>query len=289
MELGAPLADDLARRDFTVNTLALRLADGALQGVPEARADLDARVLRVLHDDSFRDDPTRLVRLARYAGRLGFEAEPHTAGLARAAVAGGALATVSGERLGAELRLLLAREPQPAVLVTLAGYGLGDSLLPGFSVDLALAERALALCPADAGPGLVALGSALRGAPRPELEARLRALGLPAGELASIVACAGVDELLAGLRGARPSRADELLSRRPLEAAVLAAAAGSEPARDWIGRARRLRVAIGGEDLLAAGLSGPAVGRGLRAARAALLDGEASDAAAQLAAALAAA
>ena len=69
----------------------------------------------------------------------------------------------------------------------------------------------------------------------------------------------------------------------------MAAAAGSEAARDWLERGRHLRTAIGGDDLLAAGLSGPAVGRGLRAARAALLDGEAPDREAQLAAALAAA
>jgi tRNA nucleotidyltransferase (CCA-adding enzyme) len=65
VELGAALEEDLARRDFTVNTLALRLADGELRGAPGAREDLDARLLRVLHDASFRDDPTRLLRLAR--------------------------------------------------------------------------------------------------------------------------------------------------------------------------------------------------------------------------------
>ena len=74
-----------------------------------------------------------------------------------------------------------------------------------------------------------------------------------------------------------------------MEAAVVTAAAGSEAARDWLGHGRHLRTAIGGDDLLAAGLSGPAVGRGLRAARAALLDGEAPDRDAQLSAALAAA
>ena len=68
---------------------------------------------------------------------------------------------------------------------------------------------------------------------------------------------------------------------------MLAAAAGSEPARDWLDRGRHLRLAITGDDLLAAGLSGPAVGRGLRAARAALLDGDAPDRDSQLAAALA--
>jgi tRNA nucleotidyltransferase (CCA-adding enzyme) len=288
VKLGVPLEEDLARRDFTVNTLALRLADGELRSAPGATEDLDARVLRVLHDASFRDDPTRLLRLARYAGRLGFEVEAHTAALARLAVSVGALGTVSGERLGAELRLL-AGEPQPAALEVLGEHGLGRALLPGFGVDRALAERAIALCPVDARSGLVALGSAVRDARADELSARLRELGLPAGEAEAVAGCAELDRLLAGLDGARPSEADAVLRHRPLEAAVLAAAAGSEPARDWLERARHLRTQIGGDDLLAAGLSGPPVGRGLLAARAALLDGDAPDREAQLAAALAAA
>jgi tRNA nucleotidyltransferase (CCA-adding enzyme) len=288
VELGASLGEDLARRDFTVNTLALRLADGELTGVDGARDDLDGRVLRVLHDASFRDDPTRLVRLARYAGRLGFAVEPHTAALAGLAISVGALGTVSGERLGAELRLL-AGEPQPAALAALAERGLGRALLPGFALDTGLTERALALCPVDARSGLVALGSAVRDAAAADVAARLRELGFPAGEAEAIVACAELDRLLSELDGARPSETDALLRRRPVEAAVVAAAAGSEAARDWLERARHLRLEIDGDDLLAAGLAGPPIGRGLLAARAALVDGEALDREAQLAAALAAA
>jgi tRNA nucleotidyltransferase (CCA-adding enzyme) len=287
VELGVPLEEDLARRDFTVNTLALRLADAELRGAPGACEDLEARVLRVLHDASFRDDPTRLLRLARYAGRLGFEVEPHTAALARLAVSVGALGTVSGERLGAELRLL-AGESQPAALAALDEHGLGRALLPGFRLDAALAERAVALCPVDARPGFVALGSAVRDARADEVAGRLRELGFPAGEAEAVVACAELDRLLSALRDVRPSAADAVLRHRPLEAAVLAAAAGSEPARDWLERARHLRVSIGGDDLLAAGLSGPAIGRALLAARSALLDGDAPDRESQLAAALAA-
>ena len=285
VELGAALEEDLARRDFTVNAIALRLADGELRAVPGARADLEARTLRVLHDASFSDDPTRLLRLARYAARLRFGVEPHTAALAQAAVSAGVLWTVSGERLGAELRLL-AREPQPAAIAALERYGLGAALLPGFALDPGVAERALKLCPIDARPGLVALAATVRAAPPAELAARLRDLAFPAAEAEAIAAGAQLDGLLAALDGARPSDAEALLCHRPLEAAVLAAAAGAEPARDWLVRARHVRTAIGGHDLLAAGLAGPAVGRGLRAARAALVDGDAPDRDAQLAVAL---
>ena len=323
VELGAPLQDDLARRDFTVNTLALRLDDGTPAGWPGAREDLAAGVLRVLHDGSFRDDPTRLLRLARYAARLGFAPAPRTAELAADAIADGALSTVTGERLGAELRLL-AREPQPAALRELERHGLGAALLPAFRLDEGLTARAVALsgetrapgdepAPDDAAeatsvenraprdepapdgaaeatrprPDLVALGATVRGADAAELAARLRELAFPAADAAAIVACAGVDALVAELAGQPPSAADVVLRRRPLEAAVLAAAAGSAPARDWLERGRHERLAITGDDLLAAGLSGPAVGRALQAARAALLDGSAPDRDAQLAAALA--
>src|SRR5690606_2280907 len=86
VELGASLYEDLARRDFTINAMALHLADGELIAWPGAEEDLRARRLRVLHDRSFTDDPTRLLRLARYAARLEFEPEPHTDALAAAAV-----------------------------------------------------------------------------------------------------------------------------------------------------------------------------------------------------------
>jgi tRNA nucleotidyltransferase (CCA-adding enzyme) len=290
VELGATLEEDLARRDFTVNTLALRLVDGELTGFPGAGEDLAARVLRVLHDGSFRDDPTRLVRMARYAARLGFAPEPRTAELAQAAIAGGALATVTGERLGAELRLL-AREPQPAAMQALDRFGLGAALLPGFGVDAPLVERAVALCDAATGSpspraDLVALGAVVRGADPAALATRLRELAFPAAEAEAVVAGAGAGALVAELAGTPPSAADLVLRRLPLEAAVLAAAAGSEAARAWLDRGRHERLAIDGNDLLAAGLSGPAVGRALQAARAALLDGSAPDRDSQLAAAL---
>ena len=286
--LGATLDEDLARRDFSVNALALRPADGALRGVPGAEADLAAGVLRVLHDASFRDDPTRLLRLARYAARLGFAPDAHTTELAAAAVAGGALATVTGERLGAELRLL-AREPQPDALEALARDGLGVVLLPGFTVDPGLVRAALALAAAagDVPADRVALAAAVRGAPAAALAARLRELAFPAADATAIVAAATVDP--AALRDARPSAADAVLGRLPAEAAVLAAACGAAPARDWLERDRHARLAIGGDDLVAAGLAGPAVGRGLAAARAALLDGAAPARDDQLAIAVAAA
>lgn len=84
---------DLFRRDFTVNALAarVRLRDGlpdigTIVDEVGGLADLEAGIMRVLHDDSFRDDPTRLLRLIRFTYRLGFQVDTHTAQLAKQAV-----------------------------------------------------------------------------------------------------------------------------------------------------------------------------------------------------------
>jgi tRNA nucleotidyltransferase (CCA-adding enzyme) len=290
VEVGATLREDLARRDVTVNAIALRLADGELAAWEGALDDLEAGVLRVLHDGSFREDPTRLLRMARYAARLGFAVEEHTARLAREAVRAGAPATVTGSRLGAELRLAL-REPQPAALTELERFGVGRAVVhERFAVDRGLVERALALAPDDARADLVALAAACARVPPDELAARLDALEFTARERATVVAAVrGV--ALADRLAAADSDVGiwRLLRREPPEAVALAGAAdpGAEGrARRWLGELRHVRLAITGDDLVAAGLRGPAVGRGLEAALEALLDGAAPEREAQLATAL---
>lgn len=296
VELGVSLAADLERRDFTVNAIAVALEDGRVAAVPEAFEDLAAGRLRVLHPRSFSDDPTRLVRGARYAARLGFEYDGATAKLARAAIEAGAPATVSGSRLGAELGLLL-REPQPEAIQRLAWGGLGEAVLGAeLRPDPESLRRALALCPPEARADLVALAASwpARGE---EVTRRSRELGFTAGELVVLGAAASLPFVLdsledAGGEGPPPrSKADGVLRRKPLELAVLAAAAGrpgAAAARRWLEVDRHRRLAISGDDLVEGGLSGPAVGTGLAAARAAMLDGTAPDRDAQLAAALAA-
>ncbi len=150
----APLAEDLLRRDFTANAIAVGLLGeerGAVLTAPHALEDLHARRLRVLHERSFLDDPTRLWRMVRYRARLGFAVEPHTAELAARAVAADALATVSGARLGAELRLALA-EPDPlAALAEADRLGLLGALHPRLRFEAQLLGRALELLDADRG------------------------------------------------------------------------------------------------------------------------------------------
>ena len=290
----APLADDLERRDFTVNAIALRLADGDLRAAPGALEDLEARRLRVLHDASFIDDPTRLFRLVRYASRLGFEIEPHTLALAGAAIDGGALATVSGPRVGAELRLLAREEDPIAGFVALRELGLDRAVNPGFGLDdEALARRALELLPSDARRDRLVLALAGRRVPAAELSRLLDAMAFEAEDRDVIVATAArAEEVARALAAAQaPSEIAAAAADAPAELVAVAGALGPDSrARDWLKTLRHVSLSIDGRDLLAAGVpEGPAIGRGLRAALAAKLDGRALSREDELAEALGAA
>jgi tRNA nucleotidyltransferase (CCA-adding enzyme) len=293
----ATLREDLLRRDFTVNAIAITLGGsraGELTAAPNALADLSAGRLRVLHDRSFIDDPTRLIRLARYASRLGFEVEPRTLALARSAVAAGALDTVSGARIGSDLRLL-AREDDPvAAFAALRELGVDRAVDPRLGLaDAQLARAALALLPPDGRRDLLVLAIAAAAVPRADLAALLDELAFDAGSRDRIVAAAsGADRAAAALAAAtRPSEVAAALPGASVELAALAGALGpAEPAREWLERLRHVRLEIDGNELLAAGVpEGPAVGRGLRAALAAKLDGRVAGRDAELAEALRAA
>ena len=293
----AGIEEDLQRRDFTVNALAVALSGpeaGHLVTVPAALEDLDSGRLRVLHSASFLDDPTRLLRLARYGERLGFTAEPETAQLATSAIARGALDTVSGPRIGTELRLLAGEEDPVAALRALAPWRLDRAIHPRLSLeDPQLARAALHLLPAAGRRDRLVLAAAARGVPARALEALLDALGFTAGDREVIVAAATRAPAVAAAlqRAASASEIAAAIGAAPEEAVALAGALGPDAAaREWFERLRGVRLEITGTDLLAAGIpSGPDIGRGLARALAAKLDGAAPDRAAELEVALASA
>lgn len=146
------LEDDLQRRDFGLNALALTLdAAPQLLDVTGGLADLQGRVLRPLHPQSFREDASRLVRGARLAGRLGLQAH---AELLRQVPDALELAPHT-KRLWAELRQLLA-EPQPAAAVrALNRWGAG-ALLPAGTLPLFEALEAAGAASTPAVPDLYA-------------------------------------------------------------------------------------------------------------------------------------
>jgi tRNA nucleotidyltransferase/poly(A) polymerase len=122
------LKDDLLRRDFSINAIAMDLQSGQLHDPTNGERDLAARVVRVLHPKSFIDDPTRIFRAIRLAVRLGFDVEGDTERLMTEAVAGGAMATVSKERLWRELFLAMDEEEAPRVLSELSRRNVLENL-----------------------------------------------------------------------------------------------------------------------------------------------------------------
>ncbi len=285
--------EDLDRRDFTVNMIAVAIGtgrSGKLRHAIGALEDLAASRLRVLHEQSFIDDPTRLLRLARYAARLGFEVEDHTAVLAREAIADGALETVSGARIGAELRLALSEDDAVAALAAMDDLGLLSALHPRLRLDREALERGLALLPRDGHPDLLAMAVltlplALRAGddPRAELVALLNRLEFSAPDRDRIAAAStAVPRLVDELSGAeRPSQLRAAVAGIPPEGIALAGVVSepaAEPARRWLAELRSVRLAITGDDLLAAGIpEGPEIGRRLERVLKLRLDGELAD------------
>ena len=115
------LKDDLLRRDFSINAIAVDILSGEFHDPANGVHDIESKHIRVLHEQSFIDDPTRIFRALRLAARLGFTLEAQTAELLRDAIAHGALATVTRERLWRELFLAMDEAEAPKVLDALAG------------------------------------------------------------------------------------------------------------------------------------------------------------------------
>jgi tRNA nucleotidyltransferase (CCA-adding enzyme) len=249
VEPSRSIEDDLRRRDFTINAMAIPLhGEPRLIDPHGGEADLATRQLRVLHDGSFVDDPTRALRAARYAARFGFELEGRTAELIREAD----LSTVSVDRRDAELLRLAAEEGPASGFALLAEWGLLE-LRPG---GTELVRRAAELLEGEPWRGSAPRDRALLAA----------ALGPPRGEVA--LAVAEPESPSQGVRLAAPHEGVEL---------VLARALGGEWLDRYVEEWRDVALEIDGSDLIDAGLSqGPALGRGLEEALRRKLDGEVS-------------
>lgn len=126
------IEDDLRRRDFTINAMAVRL-DGEGFGVVldplGGQADLERGVIRVLHHKSFIDDPTRIFRAIRYEGRYSFHIDPATQELINSEALK-VLHSLSGERLRHELDLILDEDESAKMILRIASLGLLDAIHP---------------------------------------------------------------------------------------------------------------------------------------------------------------
>ncbi len=283
---------DLWRRDFSMNALALQLspasAAGRLLDVCGGLGDLERKRVRVLHDRSFIDDPTRILRALRFARRYGFEIETETAELIKGALP--MLGRITGARVRNELELIL-REPKAAeVLRNLQALGAPESIHPAFRVSSKLEQRLK--IPPEAMPRWAETAA-------DDLALRWNLLLAEVGPNAALAVCQRLDmtqrvtrSVVATARlvaaataisgaGARPSEITRLLDGKP-EVSLLAAWITLSPAAqknidDYAKRWRHLRPSISGEDLKRRGLlPGPRYKTLLDALRSAWIDGDIS-------------
>ena len=136
------LRDDLMRRDFSINAMAMDLTDGSIHDPAGGEADLRNRIVRVLHDQSFIDDPTRIFRAVRLATRLGFTFDETTSALMRAAIDTNAMSTITKERIWHELFLAMDEAEAPRVVAKLSEVGALSELFGTRVADPAQLESA---------------------------------------------------------------------------------------------------------------------------------------------------
>ncbi|MEB3237042.1 MAG: CBS domain-containing protein [Candidatus Sericytochromatia bacterium] len=300
----AGLRHDLGRRDFTVNALALRIDGEAFGEVVDFFGgvdDLESGHLRTLHNLSFIEDPTRLVRGVRFAMATGLRFHPETEGFARYATSSGRLDGVGGERLKNELRKLLTRGEAAAgvqALADLDAWRLVSGALAGWHPSERFVDRLAPVTawlaeqgeePAEAA-FLLVLGGLLA-----QLEDQGRAdalarLHLPGGEQHRLTAAlsrhARLEREHPGWFRRSPSeRYQQLADLERLGLALMALLSETGnllPVLDEHLAHRRLEVAVDGDWLRQQGLPpGPRTGEVLRRVRAALIDGKVATAADQ--------
>jgi tRNA nucleotidyltransferase (CCA-adding enzyme) len=144
--------EDLARRDFTINAMAMHISPrryGDLLDPFDGLGDIGRGVLRVLHEQSFADDATRVLRGIRFCARYGYRFEQRTRRILNASLDAGCMATISGKRVRRELELIFTEENAAAGIRLLDRYGILGSIYEGLSLSplkrkrLATAARAL--------------------------------------------------------------------------------------------------------------------------------------------------
>jgi tRNA nucleotidyltransferase (CCA-adding enzyme) len=291
----ATIEEDLGRRDFSVNALAVDLGSDTFELLDPhgGRRDLERGRLRVLHPLSFVEDPTRMLRAARYAERLGVALDGWSARCQALALRLAPYAALSGERVASELERVLGDTRPAAALVRLGRTGVFRLLDPRYRFDDATARRIVQL-PATldwartmelAVSGLEVLALALTASQPPAVaEACLVWLAVRGEPLARLLRARAEGALLASrLRAAEGAAA---------KARVLAGRTGVELAWLWLTADAALRSTLAtvvvarrgarpelrGDEVIALGVPrGPQVARVLTGLRDARLDGTVHD------------
>jgi len=288
------LQEDLARRDFALNTLAVPLGGSGPLGLIDPFGGLDdirRKRVRVLHERSFIDDPTRAFRAVRFAAELGFELERRTARLLRDGV--GFVDLLSAARLRRELTYTLGCGRPGRAVRLLVRFGLLETVAPGLRPP-----RNAAICVArlprlvrwlrEGSPSdppvvwAVALALLLRTVEGETVRQALGRLQPDRGVRRAVLDALEADRRLPralARPGLRPSRIHAVCRRHGTEALLAVLAGGPPPkiraaVRCYLATLRDVRADVRGADLLRAGLPpGPSIARALDAALAAKLDG----------------
>lgn len=289
------LRHDMARRDFTINAMAtsLRAEDlGATYDFFGGYPDIKRKVVRVLHNLSFVEDPTRLLRAIRYEARLGFEMDRHTLSLARGCIEMRLVGDLASARLRDELLDMLAERNVPRALERMSEIGLDTALHPRLDAGpdaIALVQATSELAARDPFAGrvrveLLRLACLCNRMGAHDIYDWLDKLKLRRRDqdvVASAVTLApALAQKLGGEAPPPPSELHELLEVQPLEALVLAIVRAPDPrvteerVRAYLERVRGVALEITGDDLKRAGVSeSPALGNALKETLALKLDG----------------
>jgi tRNA nucleotidyltransferase (CCA-adding enzyme) len=284
----ASIREDLFRRDFTINAMAVSLKGddyGRLVDPFSGRADLEEKRIRVLHNLSFIDDPTRIFRAIRYENRYGFRMDEHTLGLARGCIEMGLVGDLSSARLRDELVALLEEGEVEHSILRLAELGADRAIHPHLAADeeavtLLARLRALAQQYEVEVPawrlGLIALARKL---PPDEVYGWLQRLKMRRRDTEQIAAAVTVGpRIVERLRDqdVQPAEIAALADRYAPDAPLFALAlADLEPLHAYFRGLRDVRLEVSGTDLADLGLAeSPRVGEILAELRRRKLNGE---------------
>jgi tRNA nucleotidyltransferase (CCA-adding enzyme) len=279
--------DDLHRRDFTINAMALRLDGkyyGELHDPLGGQTDLERGLIRVLHDKSFIDDPTRMLRAVRYAGRYDFEIEPGTLGMIDEE-ARKVLSRLSGERLRHEFDLLFEERDPSRLFSRLLELGLLEPVhasLAGIDLPLPSLEPPASEYGDFAIPDILSfrqtLGwtALLMPISQAAVDEIAKRLDFPISLARSAQAASFLVSRMPFLENSKPSQWTFMLDELPaLSVYAVYLVTEDRALRQYLVKWRNVRTGITGDDLNRRGLvPGPRYAEILNQLRAAWLDGE---------------
>jgi tRNA nucleotidyltransferase (CCA-adding enzyme) len=294
----ASIREDLFRRDFTINAMAVSLKGedrGRLVDPFGGRNDLEAGTIRVLHNLSFIDDPTRIFRAVRYENRYGFRMDEHTVRLARGCIEMGLVGDLSSTRLREELVALLEEGDVHHSIPRLAELGAGRAIHQHLAADdeaVRLIDRMREL---NEQYGLrvplwrLGLTALARELSPDEVLDWLHRLKVRRRDAEQIAAAVTVGPRIVERLRAQASPAEVVALAEPYapDAPLFALALGDlPPIRDYFERLGRVRLEITGADMAELGLEeSPRVGEILAELRTRKLNGELDGRESELAAA----